>query len=386
MERDASPTPSSFCLACRLACAGFLLAQWFADMRAAGLLLILALLVLSVARWRFPLPAWTTLADQALCLAFLPAWPGAALALALPLFDAASAGKPWYALPGLTALALLGRLGSSWSLGLIALFVGALACGAAAAFWSRQVALLRQEADAERGERLEGERLREEMSQDGARAARIAQLSERARIARDLHDHAGHEIIAAQLGLDAFEQLWREGDPQAGELLAQARGRLQEGMGILRATVRGLAPAKGTGVEGLDEICRTFADPPVRLGVTGNTNAVPPYAWAVLEPCLKEGLTNAARHGTSSAVEAALDVGPHIVRLSVASRGPGVKAGVKAGGPGFGLRSLQQRARAIGGSVATDGRDGFRLICVLPLPDPARAGVGTVDVSEGAAP
>jgi signal transduction histidine kinase len=75
-------------------------------------------------------------------------------------------------------------------------------------------------------------------------------------------------------------------------------------------------------------------------------------------------------------------VGPHIVRLCVASRG----AGMKAGEAGFGLRSLQQRARAIGGSVATDARDGFRLICVLPLPDPSRAGVGTVGVSEEAAP
>ena len=378
MDRGESATPSSFCLVCRLACEVFLFAFWFMGTGTAGLLLTLALLVLSVARWRFPLPAWTTLADQALCLAVFPAWPGAAFALALPLFDATAAARPWFALPGLAILAFLSR----WSLGLAALFAGALLCGAAVAFWSRQAAQLRLEADIERGDRLEGERLREEMTHDSARAARIAQFSERARIARDLHDHAGHEIIAAQLGLDAFEQLWREGDPQAGELLAQARGRLQEGMGILRATVRGLAPTKGTGVEGLDEICRAFADPPVRLGVTGNTDAVPPYTWAVLEPCLKEGLTNAARHGTSSAIEAALDVGPHIVRLCVASRG----AGVKAGEPGFGLRSLQQRARAIGGSVATDARDGFRLICVLPLPDPAREGAGTVDVSEGAAP
>jgi two-component system sensor histidine kinase DesK len=378
MDHGESPYPSSFSLACRLSCEAFLLAFWFTGTGTAGLLLTLALLVLSVARWRFPLPAWTTLADQALCIAVFPTWPSAAFALALPLFDATAAARPWFALPGLAILAFLSR----WSLSLASLFAGALLCGAAVAFWSRQAGRLRREADAERGERLVGERLREEMAHDSARAARIAQLSERARIARDLHDHAGHEIIAAQLGLDAFEQLWREGDPQAGELLAQARGRLQEGMGILRATVRGLAPSKGTGVEGLDEICQAFADHPVRLGVTGNTDAVPPYAWAVLEPCLKEGLTNAARHGTSSAIEAALDVGPHIVRLCVASRG----AGMKAGEAGFGLRSLQQRARAIGGSVATDARDGFRLICVLPLPDPSRAGVGTVGVSEEAAP
>ncbi len=375
MERGEGPTPSSFRLAWRLACGALLFALWFTGSGSAGLLLILALLVLAVARWRFPLPAWTTLADQILCLAALPSWPGAAFALALPLFDASAGVRPWMALPSLVAFSFMGR----WSLGLAAVLCGALFCGLAAAFWERQAARLRREADAERGERLEGERLRADMAADGARAARIARLSERARIARDLHDHAGHEIIAAQLGLDAFEQLWREGDPQAADLLAQTRGRLREGMGILRATVRGVAPAKGSGVSGLDEICRSFsAELPVSLGVTGNTDAVPAYAWAVLEPCLKEALTNAARHGTSRTVEASLDVGPHIVRLRVAGRGPaaspagksrGTASGTPGGGAGFGLRSLQQRARAVGGSVSADARDGFSLICVLPLPD-----------------
>jgi signal transduction histidine kinase len=51
------------------------------------------------------------------------------------------------------------------------------------------------------------------------------------------------------------------------------------------------------------------------------------------------------------------------VRLSVHNsvRGAGTE------GRGMGLRSLAQRAEAVGGSIAADTRDGFRLVCVLPL-------------------
>ncbi len=50
-----------------------------------GLILILVLAILGLARWRFPLPAWTTLADQAACAAVAAVfWPDAAFAFALP--------------------------------------------------------------------------------------------------------------------------------------------------------------------------------------------------------------------------------------------------------------------------------------------------------------
>jgi signal transduction histidine kinase len=106
----------------------------------------------------------------------------------------------------------------------------------------------------------------------------------------------------------------------------------------------------------------------------------------VLEPCLKEGLTNAARHGAPGKVSVTLDIGPRIVRLCVhneAGGSAGLGVGAGAAGPaehgearaevqGLGLRNLRQRARAVGGSLTTDTSNGFRLICVLPLSEPPR--------------
>ncbi len=158
-------------------------------------------------------------------------------------------------------------------------------------------------------------------------------------------------------------------------------------MEILRRTVRGIAPEAAEGVGSLEEICRRFTACPVAFAVHGDTAAVPVHAWGVLEPCLKEALTNASRHEAASRIDVSLDVGPHIVRLCVHNpqgglpyRPPGglpyrpqggqpyrPVRGSAPGGHGLGLRNLAQRAAAVGGSISTDTQDGFRLICVLPL-------------------
>jgi signal transduction histidine kinase len=191
----------------------------------------------------------------------------------------------------------------------------------------------------------------------------MAETAERARIARDLHDHAGHEITAAMLALEAYRGLRDQGDPEADDLLEEARRRVADGMEILRRTARGIAPEVTVGVGSLEEICRRFTASPVVFASHGDTGAVPVHAWGVLEPCLKEALTNASRHEAPGKIDVSLDVGPHIVRLSVHNS---VRVGGSRG-RGMGLRSLAQRAEAVGGSVATDTRDGFRLVCVLPL-------------------
>jgi signal transduction histidine kinase len=149
-------------------------------------------------------------------------------------------------------------------------------------------------------------------------------------------------------------------------------------MAVLRATVSGIAPRRETGVGGLEEICRTLSDPAPELVVHGNADAVPSHAWSVLEPCLKEGLTNAMRHGAPGKVSVTLDIGPRIVRLCVhneaGATGPLTPGEAGADNQGLGLRSLRQRAKAVGGSLTTDATNGFRLICVLPLSTPSSGG------------
>jgi len=354
-------TPHGAALAWRLLGEALLCVLWVRGSDSPlGLAMILLLAGGSLLRWRMPMPAWTVLIDQAVIVAIVPSWPEASFALALPLFDASAALRPWWALTLFAAVFVL----QGWTLPLAVILCLSAAAGACIGLWAREVLCLRTAADAERRERFDLARLRDDLLLSSVQAARTAELAERARIARDIHDHLGHELTAAGLALQAFQQLWKEGDVQAGELLEQAVGRITHGMSVLRSTVSGLAPRRETGIAALEEICRSLSDAPPELAVSGDTGRVPSHAWAVLEPCLKEALTNAARHGAKGAVSVSLDVGPRIVRLSVHNEG-GVAS--REDGAGLGLRSLRQRARAVGGNLTTDTANGFRLICVLPL-------------------
>lgn len=366
-------TPATMALLWRLTGLSLLAAVWIAGKSGeTGLILVLFLAVLALARWRFALPPWTTLLDQGACIAAGLSWPEARFAFGLPVFDSLLAMHPEYLLPTVVALSLL----RTWSIPVAAALGAAAAAGASLHLWARQLLRVREEADRERGQRYELESLKAELLSANLRVARLAETAERGRIARDLHDHAGHEITAALLALEAFRKVWEEGDPEAGELLEQATGRVAEGMRLLRRTVHDMAPAGVVGLGTLKEICRRFGACPVKLAVHGETGTVPTHAWGVLGPCLKEALTNAVRHAAAPRIDVSLDVGPHIVRLCVhnptragATSGWDHRGKVRhpGGGRGIGLHNLNQRVKAVGGSLTTDSTGGFRLVCVLPL-------------------
>lgn len=326
----------------------------------AGVILVLFLTNMALARSRFSLPGWTVLFDQVACLAAIPFWPGAWYGLALPLFEAMLKGKPWFALPVLITMMVY----SEFSLPLIGVLIQAVFVGWAIRGWSLQTDVYRQEADRERRDRYELENLKAELLLANVQVARTAELSERNRIAQNLHDHVGHELTGTILALQAFEQLWKEGNPQANELFSQVQQRISDSALHLRETVHDLTPVKAIGIGRLEKICREFTACPVNLKIDGDTSKVPVYLWSVLEPCLKEALTNVARHAQANQVNVSLDVSAYIVRLYIHNDGIG---GVPDG-RGTGLRNLRQRARAVGGSVSTSVvKDAFQLVCVLPI-------------------
>ncbi|MBN2980181.1 MULTISPECIES: sensor histidine kinase [Cohnella] len=334
----------------------------------AGVVLLLFLAIMAAARWRLALPGWTVLLDQAACLACTAAWPEAWYALALPAFEAALAGRLWLALPAASVLLLSDRPAL---ISLAVLAQGALG-GWAMRAWSVQLTASRREADRARRDRYELEHLKTELLQANVDAARLAALTERGRIAAELHDHAGHELTAAALALQAFDQLRKEGDPRADDLFGQAERRLASGTAYMRETVRAMIPATPVGADLLEEVCRDFAACPIRFHRFGDTARIPAYQWTILEACLKEALTNVARHADADRVDVSLDVGPHIVRLDVHDDGAAGPIGRSEGeaaneGGGIGLRNLRRRARAVGGSLSVDRSEGFKLVCVLPL-------------------
>jgi signal transduction histidine kinase len=187
----------------------------------------------------------------------------------------------------------------------------------------------------------------------------------RRRIERDLHDGAQQQLVALALELRVLRAKVKDGElaPHVDELserLAAALADLRElARGIHPAilTDRGLAPAIGALAE--------RGTIPIECDVRVERRLAPPVEAAAYF-LVAEALTNVARyaHATEARVEVALEGDE--VRVLVADDGVG---GVDLEA-GSGLRGLQDRLAAVGGSMSIDSPPGAgtRLHARIPCP------------------
>lgn len=225
---------------------------------------------------------------------------------------------------------------------------------------------------AERDEAVE--RLEEAIQQMRRTAVMEKELllaDERARSARDLHDGLGHRLTLISMSLE-FAHRSRDLDADAawGEV-AVADTTAREALTEMRTWVRAKSPVQDTeaaGIADLDAIAESFRGTGLDVEVAPRDPALEltPDASMALYRAVQEGLTNALRHGESAHVRISVGLeGSWMVLRLVGDLGPAVRDRVPAGEAqrGFGLRSLADRAAALGGDLraAREG-DGFVLV------------------------
>jgi signal transduction histidine kinase len=207
---------------------------------------------------------------------------------------------------------------------------------------------------------------------DAERERRLAASEERARIARDLHDAAGHAInvIAVRAGtarlrqdpersqaaLEAIEELARKTVAEIDQIVGTLRER-DSGNGAVEAPP-GLASLDALvtrhAAAGLDVSVATEGEPR-RL-----ERAVDQAAYRILQ----EALTNAARHGTGAA-RVELAFGPAALELTVSN--PAAATSVPRSNGGHGLIGMRERATLLGGSLEVERANGsFSVRARLP--------------------
>jgi signal transduction histidine kinase len=205
------------------------------------------------------------------------------------------------------------------------------------------------------------------------REQRLSVAEERARIARELHDSAGHAINTIRIQAGAARVL-RERDPErsaeAIETIEQVARETIEDIDRIVGALREDASAPLAPLPGIDDI-RTLVDRhragglDFHLRITGA--AAPPIPAAVDRAgyrIAQEALTNAARHGTGSA-EVTVERGAERLELTVTNPVSNGSAGRASGGRG--ILGMQERATLLGGSLeAGAGGGSFRVRAVLP--------------------
>jgi signal transduction histidine kinase len=245
---------------------------------------------------------------------------------------------------------------------------GALHTGLAwaVAWFAGERTRLRREHIAELRERA----LRADREAESER--RLAVAEERARIARDLHDAAGHAInvIAVRAGTARMRR-----DPQRSqatlegieELARNTAGEIDQIVGSLRdrGSENGAVEAP-PGLASLDTLVAGHAAAGLEVSVASEgeprrlEGAVDQAAYRILQ----EGLTNAARHGTGSA-RVELSFGEAVLELTVAN--PAICEGGPRSNGGHGLIGMRERATLLGGSLDVERAAGvFRVRARLP--------------------
>jgi len=241
----------------------------------------------------------------------------------------------------------------------------------AAAWFAGERTRLRREHMAELSERA----LRAERAAEGER--RLAAAEERARIARDLHDAAGHAInvIAVRAGAARIRQ-----DPErsqaALEAIEELARKMVDEIDEIVGNLRDHGSANGAvdappGLASLDTLIARHVAAGLDLSVTSEgkprqlDSAVDQAAFRILQ----EALTNAARHGTGAG-RVELAFGTAALDLTITNPAPGDSARRSNGG--HGLIGMRERATLLGGSLDAQRANGrFRIRAHLPYRGPS---------------
>ncbi|MFJ2504928.1 sensor histidine kinase [Microbacterium sp. NPDC087592] len=205
--------------------------------------------------------------------------------------------------------------------------------------------------------------------------AQLAAASERARIAREMHDIVSHSltvIVALSEGAAATpdREQARRAAIHTADTARAALTEMRSMLGVLRDddSPLPLAPMKPAPPRDTVEAAQR-AGYPATLTVAGQAEVSPAVAHAIGR-IVQEGVTNAMRHApTASAITVRLEYTPDSVTIDIVN--DGATGGI--GTEGFGLRGLAERAAHVQGSVESAPADGGRWVLRAVLPTKAAA-------------
>ncbi len=211
-----------------------------------------------------------------------------------------------------------------------------------------------------------------ELSQQAEQAAIQA---ERVRLSRDLHDAIAQRLFSLSVSTASLPDLIQrdqvEGVEQARTIASIAEQTLLD----LRSLLLELRPSSLM-QRGMAEALRTLCDEwqtayqilvECTLVLTGKY--IPATVEDVLYRVAQEALANVAKHARAKSVHLSVVEGQRQITLSVTDDGCGFEETATATSGKFGLMSMRERARAVGGNlvIESDTAQGTTVRLTLPL-------------------
>lgn len=194
-------------------------------------------------------------------------------------------------------------------------------------------------------------------------------LEERQRIAKDIHDTAGHSITTVIMQTEAAKLVVDTDPEDAKRKIAAANLQAKHALEELRESVH-LLSGMQAGQTLKDMLLAIIHDSTDGTGIVIRYDIDDVKLWEAKERfvcnTLKEGISNGLRHGGATAFYFELKARENSVNFLLTDNGSGLETSELK--EGFGLTSMHRRAESFGGRVwfETEPGEGFEIHLILP--------------------
>jgi signal transduction histidine kinase len=223
--------------------------------------------------------------------------------------------------------------------------------------------LLKTSYDKERKYRYELEQTKLKLMRSSEDAVHIAEIKERNRIARDIHDNIGHSIAGILIQLQAAGKLYSRDAEKSMDMLQKSITNLSEVLTIIKNTVYNIKPSEELGLSYIKSIIENFSFCPVEFVCTGNFNILEAIYIEIIVTNIKEALTNASKYSEATRMDISLTINDNYIRLYIKDNGKGCLS-IK---DSLGISGMRERVKSMGGSISINGEKGFLIVCIIPL-------------------
>lgn len=287
---------------------------------------------------------------------FISAW--ALLCIAVPIYAVSYVINTYIGYAGDIRLAplLTQSLGS-----VFAIFVHFLVVQVSLAFYRQYLRLNKTLRELDESKK--------ELEKAYAVVAEVTALEERQRIAKEIHDTAGHSLTTVIMQTESAKLMLDKNPAEARQKIVSANLQAKHALEELRDSVHLLSGsnANKTLQSALLDIIHESTD---GTGITIRSEVedacVSPAKFRFLCNTLKEGISNGLRHGLATAFWFSFKKEGDCLCFLLSDNGKGVDTEKLQFG--FGLTSMQERAKSLGGEIEIQSEIGEGLELRLTLP------------------
>ncbi|WP_445340093.1 sensor histidine kinase [Bifidobacterium sp. ESL0825] len=205
-----------------------------------------------------------------------------------------------------------------------------------------------------------------DMDEERAQATRMAHLSERTRIARDIHDNVGHLLTRAIMQIQAGRVVAQsKGDQSTEQILDDVGKTLDEAMTTIRRSVHDLEDEGTDFASQMEDASSEASMGRLKVDLNNGIETAPAPVCRCLATIVREAITNTIRHSSARSAQVILRDLPAFWQMVVQDDGGSQQ--LQPDSRGMGLADMEARARALGGTANSGpNRQGWKVFVSLP--------------------